>query len=139
MSTIHTRTAPSRRVPPAAPQLGPVTLAIRALRPNPILSRDALDAQHEDERRALRELRERIAGRIEADLALLDALDGDCDLEDGADHEPSLCTAEGTGPWPLTGSTYAGDDREHDAIEDGLGDWDGLAEQGHAIRHEVFA
>ena len=81
MTTIHTRTAPSRRVPPAAHQPGPVTLAIRALRPNAILSRDVLEAQQEDERRALRELRERIAGRIEADLAMLDALDGDPDFE----------------------------------------------------------
>ena len=35
----------------------------------------------------IRELRRSIADRIEADLALLDALDGDPDLEDGHDAE----------------------------------------------------
>ncbi|MBY0300047.1 MAG: hypothetical protein K2X71_29090 [Methylobacterium sp.] len=39
------------------------------------------------ERAALRALRKAIADRIEADIALLDALDGDPDLEDGHDAE----------------------------------------------------
>jgi hypothetical protein len=53
----------------------------------------------------IRDLRRRVAERIEADLALLDALDGDCDLEDGHD-------AEG-----LTD-------------DNGLGDYDAISEQG---------
>jgi hypothetical protein len=39
------------------------------------------------ERAALRALHKAIADRIEADIALLDALDGDPDLEDGHDAE----------------------------------------------------
>ncbi|KQS80002.1 hypothetical protein ASG32_24245 [Methylobacterium sp. Leaf361] len=39
------------------------------------------------DRQRLRDLRRRIADRIEADIALLDALDGDADLEDGHDAE----------------------------------------------------
>ncbi|MCJ2030928.1 hypothetical protein MKK50_16280 [Methylobacterium sp. J-043] len=35
----------------------------------------------------IRELRRAIADRIEADIALLDALTPDCDLEDGHDAE----------------------------------------------------
>lgn len=35
----------------------------------------------------IREIREGIANRIEADLAILDAIDGNADLEDGADAE----------------------------------------------------
>ncbi|WP_162561209.1 hypothetical protein [Methylobacterium terrae] len=38
----------------------------------------------------IREIREGIANRIEADLAILDAIDGTADLEDGGDDEPSL-------------------------------------------------
>jgi hypothetical protein len=56
--------------------LGPVTIAITAMR-----SADPdLDRQH------LRDLRRRIADRIEADIALLDALDGDTDLEAENEH-----------------------------------------------------
>ncbi|MGU3449709.1 hypothetical protein [Methylobacterium sp. 391_Methyba4] len=64
----------------AAPgrQSGPVTVAIAALR----------SADPDLDRQRLRELRRRIADRIEADLALLDALDGDADLE------PSLAACE---------------------------------------------
>jgi hypothetical protein len=61
--------------------LGPVTLAIRAARHRANPTSALLAAQHQEERRALRELRERIASRIEADLAILDALGGDPDLE----------------------------------------------------------
>ncbi|MFK5597934.1 hypothetical protein ACFZ8E_13090 [Methylobacterium sp. HMF5984] len=64
----------------------------------------------EADRLRLGALRRRVADRIEADIALLDALAGDTDLED--------------------------DDREHDHAEQGLGDADGLmwfnmARMGH--------
>lgn len=118
--TIHqTRTAPSRRVPPAAHQPGPVTLAIRALRPNTMLSRDALDVQHEDERLALAALKARIADRIEADFALLDALDGDADLE--ADY--------GTCEHVAGRIVVLGRSTDDEPSDNGLGDLDGALEQ----------
>lgn len=76
-------------------QRGPVTIALAAMRA----------ADPDLERHRIRDLRRRIAERIEADIALLDTLDGDCDLEDGHD-------AEG-----LTD-------------DNGLGDTDAFAEQG---------
>jgi hypothetical protein len=57
-------------------QLGPVTVAIAAMR----------SADPDLDRQRLRELRRRIADRIEADIALLDALDGDPDQEDENEH-----------------------------------------------------
>lgn len=66
---IHHLTPPIRggerpRLPSS--QIGPVTQAIRAMRAdNPDLDRERI-----------RDLRRRIAERIEADIALLDALDG---------------------------------------------------------------
>lgn len=145
MTTIHNRTAPSRRVPPAAQQPGPATLALRALR-RPSLRNVMLRAQIE-EQQALEALKERIANRIEADIALLDSLEGDPDIEQDAgemaeagchlgsdpDNEPSLCGLSVERP------SGCGDDCEHDPAEDGLGDYDGLVEQGHASRLEVFA
>lgn len=73
----------------------------------------------------IRTLRRSIAEHIEADIALLDALAGDTDLEDGADGEPSFCGLDVEHP------SCGGDDREgvnedggdiqdepHDAEED---------------------
>ncbi|MGU3538880.1 hypothetical protein [Methylobacterium sp. A54F] len=77
---------------------GPVSAAVGA---------DAAD------RKRIRDLRRAIADRIEADLALLDSLDGDADLEVDAGEEP-----EGD------------DEREHDEAECGVADHDGLVEQG---------
>ncbi len=51
-------------------QRGPVSVALAAMH--------AADPDRE----RIRDLRRRIAERIEADIALLDALDGDCDLEE---------------------------------------------------------
>ncbi|MCJ2097917.1 hypothetical protein [Methylobacterium sp. E-046] len=81
-------------------QQGPVTQAIRAMRAaDPLPPADAaIEAIREGliryfveddgaNRQLVRELRRRIADRIEADLALLDALDPDPDLEDGHDAE----------------------------------------------------
>lgn len=81
-------------------QSAPVTEAIRAMRAaEPLPSADAaIEAIREgliryfveedsSDRQRVRELRRRIADRIEADLALLDALDPDPDLEDGHDAE----------------------------------------------------
>lgn len=73
---------------------GPVSAAIRAMR---------ADEPATDYSR-IRELRRAIADRIEADIALLDAMTPDCDLEDGHDAE---------------GMTD----------DNGLGDWDGMDEQ----------
>lgn len=114
-------------------QPGPVTIALAAMQ--------AADP----DRKRIRELRRRIADRIEADIALLDALDGDTDLEadyavarkvDGSvqvvgcasDHEPSLCGL--MVHWPAPG----GDDREFDEAEgrDPIPDWSGRGV------HEVF-
>ena len=82
-------------------QSGPVTQAIRAMRAaEPLPPADAaIEAIREGliryfveddgaDRQRVRELRRRIADRIEADLALLDALDGD------PDAEPSLGAPE---------------------------------------------
>ena len=63
MTTHQTRTSPFRRVPPAAHQPGPVTVAIRAIRGT------------DPEREALHALRASIAARIAADQALLARLD----------------------------------------------------------------
>lgn len=56
---------------PRTRQRGPVTVAIAAMQ-------QLVDT---DERSRLQALRRAIADRIEADLALLDALDGDPDLD----------------------------------------------------------
>lgn len=71
-------------------------------------------------------LRRHIETTIEALLDQLDELDGDCDIEEAGDDEPSL-------GWPMAGphvyrphgSQYAvdsGDDREHDEAEMEEGD-----------------
>lgn len=97
MTTTQTRTAPSRRVPPAARQPGPVTRAIRALRPNEAptweMRQREIDAE---ERAALRALRKRVAQAVSDGIDFLNATDGDPDLEDGADAEPSLGSLGGT-------------------------------------------
>lgn len=99
-------------------QPGPVTIALAAM----------YAADPDLDRQRIRELRRRIAERIEADIALLDALDGDPDFEDGADAEPSLCGL--MAHWPSPG----GDDREFDEAEgrDPSPDWSGRGV------HEVF-
>lgn len=68
-------------------QVGPVTRAIRTMRaadPADLAIaaiQDGLAAHFADaDRLRVRDLRRRIAERIEADIALLDALDGDADL-----------------------------------------------------------
>lgn len=117
MTTTQTRTTPSRRVPPAARQPGPVTRAIRGLRPNeaPTWAQRQREIEAE-EREAMCALRRRVAEAVAAGIDFLDRTDGDADLEDGGDDEPSLCGASscylgGT----LTPSTSLGDDREDDA------------------------
>lgn len=70
----------------------------------------------------IRALRIAIANRIEADIALLDAIDRDSDLEAGGDDEPSLGSIGGT--WladyhPQTGWARGSlDDRENAECED---------------------
>lgn len=118
-------------------QPGPVTQAIRAMRAaEPLPSADAaIEAIREGliryfveedgaDHQRVRELRRRIADRIEADLALLDALDEDPDIEDGGDAEPSLCGLSVT--WPSHGGAdgEAGDDN---GIADSGGEYEQLA------------
>ncbi|MCR4524628.1 hypothetical protein [Bosea sp. 47.2.35] len=62
-------------------------------------------------------MRRRLAAVIEALIAVLDELDGDCDLEDGADQE-IVCEDEGG---------QCDDEGERD--DNGLGDEGGRAEQ----------
>ena len=50
---------------------------------------------------------------IERAIEVLDALDGDADLEDGGDGEPSLASPVG-GESQLYWGTGTDDDREHD-------------------------
>ncbi|MGY2052244.1 hypothetical protein [Methylobacterium sp. JK268] len=147
MATL-TPTPPARagersRSPSA--QVEPVTGAIRAVRADELAeARDALA----DLRAALAEyfasigdpidfdapiptalpiVRKAIADRIEADIALLDLLDGDPDREDGGDLEPSLCGL--TVSWPSPEDREMGDDN-------GIADEGGLFEQlkRHAAR-----
>ncbi|MEH3117082.1 MAG: hypothetical protein PGN25_05590 [Methylorubrum populi] len=77
----HKLLPPARLVAPG----GPVSAAIRAMR---------ADEPASDYTRLL-ELRKAISDRIEADLALLDAIDGDPDFEDGGDAEPAMAALVG--------------------------------------------
>lgn len=93
-------------------QLGPVSQAILSMRETDPADQAIADIQiglasffADADRQRVRELRRRIADRIEADLALLDALSPDPDLEDGYD-------AEGN------------------ADDNGIGDYDSIGEQG---------
>lgn len=87
---------------PPGRQSGPVTIAIAAMRA----------ADPDLDRQRLHDLRRRIADRIEADLALLDALDGDADLEDvDVDLED-------------------GHDAEGNADDNDIADYDAIGEQG---------
>ena len=74
-------------------QLGPVSRAIRACRETDPADQAIADIQiglasffEDADRQRVRELRRRIADRIEADLALLDALAGDADFEPDNEH-----------------------------------------------------
>ena len=106
----------------AGRQLGPVSLAIRAMR----TADPDLDWQR------LRALRKRIADRIEADLALLDALDGDQDLE--ADYAMPEHGPGGT-------IVILGRSTDDEDGDNGCADLDGALEQhGHgAFNDVVFA
>lgn len=119
--TFHHISRPPRLVAPG----GPVSAAIRAMR---------ADEPATDYTRLLT-LRRAIEDRIEADIALLDALDGDTDFEDSADTEPSLC---GVGVHVFRGNLPASDDDREDGDDSGIGDVGGLAEQrGRQIRRQA--
>lgn len=68
--------------------------------------------------------RHKLEAYIESLIDLLDAMDGDCDLEDGADDEPYLADS-----YPVYQDREHEDEREWDPAEDGIADQDGLAEQ----------
>lgn len=84
----------------------------------------------------IREIREGIANRIEADLAILDAIDGSADLE--ADYA-TIEDAPGGGFRTVgRSSDDEGDtDREGGTDDNGIGDAAGAWEQGHG--HDPFA
>lgn len=138
-------------------QPGPVTLAIRGLRTNEAPSWDVRQAQiNAEERAALRDLRRRIKGQIEADLNrvdrcmnVLNLIDGDADVEqdvgemaEGAglhgvtlDDEPSLgglVVDEQFARCPQNVEDVEfdpADEAQHDPAElSGIGDAEGLAE-----------
>jgi hypothetical protein len=84
-------------------QLGPVSRAIRACREIDPADQAIADIQidlasffADADRQRVRELRRQIAERIEADLALLDALAGDADHEPDLDREPEEPEASAT-------------------------------------------
>jgi len=60
--------------------------------------------------------RSELEARIEEMIALLDLLDGDCDLEDGVDAEPSFCSR----PFIVNGRPEY--DLEDDPAESGIAD-----------------
>ena len=131
MSYHYLRAPRPAASPPAARQPGPVTMALRAMQ----------SGIPETERERVRALRRRIADRIEADIALLDMLSGDPDLE------PYLSAPEdaATSRFGRYGSQEAwgagsSDDREDDAGDNGepeedddqdagCGDREGASEQ----------
>ena len=96
-------------------QPGPVTRAIRNLRPNELSSWELRQRQMEEEAKALRDLRRRVAKAVSVGIAFLDETGGDPDVEADDDDEPSLCSAVGDFVGALTPSTAFGDDREQDA------------------------
>jgi hypothetical protein len=68
--------------------------------------------------------RHQIERYIDHLIDLLDALDGDCDIEEGGDLEPYLA-----GDDPVNNDREFDDEREWDQAESGIADEDGLAEQ----------
>lgn len=156
---------PRQGARPVAKQLGPVTRAIRALRPNEAPTWEVRQALIDaEEREALRALRKRIKAQIDSDLArvdrclnALDLIDGDADIEQDAgeeaeaapgyrnlDDEPSLCglTADSGSKFLCggldDGEVCHGDEPEHDEAElSGIGDEEGLAEQLPARHNQL--
>lgn len=110
--TIHNLLPPVRLIAPG----GPVSAAIRAIR---------ADEPASDYTR-IRELRRAISDRIEADLALLDAIDGDPDFEPWLSSRDMIDQTGG----------YVGDgsDRE-DGDDNGIADDDGMWEQAERPLH----
>ena len=110
---IHTSTAPARageRARSPKSQIGPVTQALRVM----------LAADPDQPR--IRELRRSIADRIEADIALLDALDPFAD-EREADYAS----------YAADGLTIVGYESCAEGTDDhGIADFDGMMEQSIA-------
>ncbi|WP_156465586.1 hypothetical protein [Methylobacterium sp. Leaf106] len=74
---------------PAAPTVGPVTRAIRGLRPNEMPSWEIREAEMRRQEAAdLLALRRRVAKAVAEGIDFLDATGGDPDLEDDGDVEP---------------------------------------------------
>lgn len=125
--SFQTYTRPRRAAVSPAVRLsgGPVTRAIRALRPNEMPSWEIREAEMRRQEAAdLRALRRRVAKAVAEGIDFLDATGGDPDLEDGADDEPSLGSLGGTGQGRMLfgfgckAERWAGgsdDDREEDA------------------------
>ena len=143
-------------LPAARQQLGPVTLALRAMRAAYALPMEAPKRQigpvteairtmraavpDFDARPDLIALRRALANRIEADIAALDILGGD------PDAEPSLGAPEPFTAGPALDWVYGnGDDREMDAGDDreeenehGADEDAGEAEDTEFARQPVF-
>ena len=130
---IHHLTPPIRggerpRLP--STQIGPVTQAIRAMRASEASVKSETVSHPPATDEAIAAIREGmmrfLAERIERDIALLDALDGDADAEpslgsiDAASHSERM----GQDLWSIGG----GEDREA-GDDNGLGDYDALIEQ----------
>ena len=131
---IHHLTPPIRggerpRLP--STQIGPVTQAIRAMRAAEPQAKSETVSHLPASDAAIAAIREGVmrflAERIERDIALLDALDGDTDAE------PSLGSIDATSHSERMGqdlwSIGGGEDREG-GDDNGLGDYEALTEQG---------
>ncbi|MHC2017159.1 hypothetical protein [Methylobacterium sp. CM6247] len=89
---------------------GPVTLAIRGVRSNELSSWEMRQGQLDDEAKALRDLRRRVANAVEAAIAFLDATGGDPDAEPSlGSTEPYDWQERGQEAW----SAGSADDREN--------------------------
>lgn len=143
----HSTRAPLLPAPGVAPPLlpqglgrqpGPVTIAIAAMRavdPEAAIEaiREGLDSYFvEVDRQRVRNLRRAISIRIAADIALLDALGGDPDIESAGDDEPSLSSIDATSPcnfldqteWSIGGCQDRETGEDNSIVSD-------AAEQGH--------
>lgn len=72
--------------------------------------------------------RDRLESYIDSLIDMLDAIDGDCDLEESGDLEPYLAGAD-----PIDNDREHDDEREWDQAESGIADPDGLAEQSGGL------
>lgn len=94
--TFHNHHAPRSAVSsPAVRQPGPVTRAIRGLRPNEAPTWEQRQREIDaEERAAMRALRRRIAKAVTVAIDFLDRTEGDAELEDDETEEQHDAEAE---------------------------------------------